>query len=221
MGAYTISYNDGEKDYYFRDNVNLPGAGCFASKAYTEKSYIKLADMFDYNTADENKHFYVIASESFIKINCSSDPTDVVVKVRPAELHDGEGISIGDAGTFEENGDTYYYWEIKVDESFQHNSDSVKYVVEIYNNKKDYNLWGRLLDIRGYVKYGDVDGNENVDFADVLYLKRYLANWNKYNLTKKVISDLNADGKIDNADVMILERHIAGWSGYATLPKVS
>ncbi len=69
--------------------------------------------------------------------------------------------------------------------------------------------------------YGDVDGNGTVDYADVLCIKRYLAEWDNYGDANNVAADLDQDGKVTIADVEILERHIAGWTGYKTLPKVS
>lgn len=215
VGEYTITYNDGKQEYYFKSKVVLPTAGCFTSQTYTEEAFI--ADLFDYNTADKNKHFYFIAKENLIKR--SSDPESVQLKLTEGEPHDGVGIGVGESGTFKENGETYYYWEIKVDKSFQHSSDYVQYVVEL----KDGNniLYGQVLKIRGYVKYGDVDKNDKTDFADALWLKRYLADWDNYRYIGRREADLDRDGKITASDLMILERHIASWKGYEKLPKVS
>ena len=215
VGEYTITYNDGKQEYYFKSKVVLPTAGCFTSQTYTEEAFI--ADLFDYNTADKNKHFYFIAKENLIKR--SSDPESVQLKLTEGEPHDGVGIGVGESGTFKENGETYYYWEIKVDKSFQHSSDYVQYVVEL----KDGNniLYGQVLKIRGYVKYGDVDKNDKTDFADALWLKRYLADWDNYRYIGRREADLDRDGKITASDLMFLERHIASWKGYEKLPKVS
>ena len=66
--------------------------------------------------------------------------------------------------------------------------------------------------------YGDVDNNDKIDAADVLYLRRYLAKWNNYSNISVNAVDLDADGKVTIRDLTILERHIAGWNGYETLP---
>ena len=78
-----------------------------------------------------------------------------------------------------------------------------------------------MLKIRGYVKYGDIDKNDKTDFADALWLKRYLANWDNYRYIGRREADVDRDGKITASDLMILERHIASWKGYEKLPKVS
>ena len=215
VGEYTITYNDGKQEYYFKSKVVLPTAGCFTSQTYTEEAFI--ADLFDYNTADENKHFYFIAKENLIKGN--SNPDSLQFSITPGDTHDGVGIGVGESGTFEGKGETYYYWEIKVDKSFQHSSDYVQYVVQLKDG--NYSLYGNMLKIRGYVKYGDIDKNDKTDFADALWLKRYLADWAHYRTIARREADLDRDGKITASDLMILERHIASWKGYEKLPKVS
>ncbi len=215
VGEYTITYNDGKQEYYFKSKVVLPTAGCFTSQTYTEEAFI--ADLFDYNTADENKHFYFIAKENLIKGN--SNPDSLQFSITPGDTHDGVGIGVGESGTFERKGETYYYWEIKVDKSFQHSSDYVQYVVQLKDG--NYSLYGNMLKIRGYVKYGDIDKNDKTDFADALWLKRYLADWDNYRYIGRREADVDRDGKITASDLMILERHIAGWTGYESLPKVA
>lgn len=219
VGAYTISYSDGKNNYYFKGRVEFPRAGCFVSTTRTEDTYIKNEEMFDHNTANENKSFYLIASENFIRVNNSSDPSRVHMKLKELEGRDISGIELGNSGTFEENGETYYYWEINVTKSFQHSSDYVQCVVELKDG--DRSLYGRFLKIRGYVKYGDIDKNDKTDFADALWLKRYLASWDNYRYIGRREADVDRDGKITASDLMILERHVASWKGYEKLPKVS
>ncbi|MDO4743730.1 MAG: dockerin type I domain-containing protein [bacterium] len=65
------------------------------------------------------------------------------------------------------------------------------------------------------VQSGDVNQDGSIDSIDLLYLARYLANWEGYN--KKVYlyyADTNGDGDIDPLDLIHLSRCIAGWSGY-------
>lgn len=66
--------------------------------------------------------------------------------------------------------------------------------------------------------YGDVDGNRKVDFADVLWAKRYLAGWSEYEEAEKFAIDINCDGAPDIDDIAYIARYIAGWEGYETLP---
>ena len=66
--------------------------------------------------------------------------------------------------------------------------------------------------------YGDVDRNGKVDFADALYLKRYIAGWTGYQNIDRAVADLNNNGNVELADLLILEKHIAGWKDYCSLP---
>ena len=69
--------------------------------------------------------------------------------------------------------------------------------------------------------YGDADRNGKVDFADVLYAKRYHAKWDKYQNADRFAMDVNCDGTIGVDDINILSRFIAGWKEYASLPTAS
>lgn len=70
------------------------------------------------------------------------------------------------------------------------------------------------------IYYGDADGNQKVDFGDVLYLKRLHAGWNGYTVRNEESTDVNQDGKIDIEDILILEKHLAGWKDYEKLPYI-
>ncbi len=96
-----------------------------------------------------------------------------------------------------------------------------------YKDAKDCNIAKVNFDVKsgcivvGNFTYGDVDNNATIDSADVLYLKRHLAEWKGYcNLTEaqQGASDVNNDGAIDLSDLTILARNVAGWNGYETLP---
>lgn len=80
-----------------------------------------------------------------------------------------------------------------------------------------YAVWEKNTSPAGRI-YGDVDGNDKVDFADALYLKRHIAGWDAYKTIDTVTSDLNNDGEVNIRDLMLLEQHIAGWTGSGTLP---
>lgn len=67
-------------------------------------------------------------------------------------------------------------------------------------------------------RFGDVDSDWNVNTADALILKRYIADWGgAYDRIDKATGDINGDGTVDIKDVVILEKHIAGWKEYADL----
>ncbi len=67
--------------------------------------------------------------------------------------------------------------------------------------------------------FGDVDCDWDVNAADVLILKRYIAGWEGYGEDRinATTADINGDGEIDIKDLMLLEKHIAGWTGFEDL----
>ena len=59
------------------------------------------------------------------------------------------------------------------------------------------------------ILYGDVNGDGEIDSADVTRLRRYIAGWDvEIDLDA---ADVNDDGEVDSADVTRLRRFIAGW----------
>ena len=57
---------------------------------------------------------------------------------------------------------------------------------------------------------GDVNNDGEVDNADVILLRRYVAKWKNINIQTDA-ADVNKDSEIDNADVILLRRYVAGW----------
>ena len=62
----------------------------------------------------------------------------------------------------------------------------------------------------GADKPGDVNNSGEVDNADVILLRRYVAGWKNVTLQTDA-ADVNKDSKVDNADVILLRRFVAGW----------
>ena len=64
------------------------------------------------------------------------------------------------------------------------------------------------------ITLGDVDGNGTINIADVLKLRRYIANSSKWNLSdiEKTRADVNQDGQWNITDVLKLRRYIAAHS---------
>ncbi|MBQ7540720.1 MAG: leucine-rich repeat protein [Clostridia bacterium] len=62
----------------------------------------------------------------------------------------------------------------------------------------------------GSDKPGDVNGDGEVDNADVILLRRYVAKWKNVAIHTES-ADVNKDGEVDNADVILLRRYVAGW----------
>ena len=62
----------------------------------------------------------------------------------------------------------------------------------------------------GSDKPGDVNADGEVDNADVILLRRYVAKWKDISIHTDA-ADVNKDSEIDNADVILLRRFVAGW----------
>ena len=67
-------------------------------------------------------------------------------------------------------------------------------------------------------KFGDVNGDTEVNAKDRMMLTRYLAKWTGYENIDTNAADVNNDGVVNAKDRMILTRHLAKWKGYETLP---
>lgn len=70
----------------------------------------------------------------------------------------------------------------------------------------------------GTQKYGDVNLDGEVDFRDVLRLRRYLGEFITFGDVETHNADLNDDSVIDNYDLTILIRHLNNEDGYDVLP---
>lgn len=62
-------------------------------------------------------------------------------------------------------------------------------------------------------KKGDINGDNKITVADVVYLTRYFAEWDGYTFDPSV-ADVNGDGKVTVADAVYLARCLAEWDGY-------
>ena len=106
---------------------------------------------------------------------------------------------------------TFYYQKLKVGDT----GLSRGVVVDFSNH--DVNEESRVHTFL----YGDVDQNGKIDFADVLYAKRYLASWNNYRAIDDFATDVNLNGKVEIDDISIISRYVAGWEGYEKLPVIA
>lgn len=59
-------------------------------------------------------------------------------------------------------------------------------------------------------KFGDCNGDGEVNRADRIYLARAIADWDGYELPPVSVADFNGDGEVNRADRIYLAR----WDGY-------
>ena len=57
-------------------------------------------------------------------------------------------------------------------------------------------------------KYGDVNGDGEIDFIDVLTLKKHIAEMEPKNYVPEN-ADVNADGTVDFIDLLFIKKYIA------------
>lgn len=57
--------------------------------------------------------------------------------------------------------------------------------------------------------YGNVDGNDRINGADVTLLLQYLAEWDV--TINETYADVNGDGEIDGRDATLLLQYLANW----------
>ena len=74
-------------------------------------------------------------------------------------------------------------------------------------------------DTRNDIVYGDVNNDGKVNAQDRVYLTRYIARWDGYDISI-LNADVNGDEKINAQDRLILARHLARWQGYEELPYI-
>ena len=68
-------------------------------------------------------------------------------------------------------------------------------------------------------KYGDVNGDGEIDFHDILTLKQHIAEMNPKNYVPKN-ADVNADGVADFIDILFIKKYIAEFDGIKLGPEV-
>ncbi len=65
------------------------------------------------------------------------------------------------------------------------------------------------------IKYGDANGDGMITSADVILLKKYIANYDGKTGTSSIVipgnGDANGDGKITSADIILLKKYIANY----------
>ena len=223
-GEYMITAAYDGQSYRMPWIVYASNYGFFLSKEVNEDS--KLGCKFSFNYAREKSkdgneaYFYMIGDfyggqgqTSEIKI--INGALGNVHEMRDNEI---EGITFGETEMMEYGDNTYFVCRVTVPKTFDASKEL--WIGLCYGEIGEGYYWYSNLSILGGAYFfGDADGNKKVDFSDVLYMKRYLANWEKYQNISET-ADTNASEGINLEDLMILERHVAGWKGYAMLPYV-
>lgn len=64
------------------------------------------------------------------------------------------------------------------------------------------------------INYGDVNGDEKVNPVDIVLLRKYLLNKEKYPLTNEKAADVNADGKVNPVDIVLLRKYLLNSEKY-------
>lgn len=212
IGEYYCSAVDSTdgREYRMKVIFKLPDSGFYSS--INEQSSDTFLGSFDYNTSLVKAFYYICPEEDFDSIGIGN----INAEILKADSENGETVDrldIGKTGSIVKGSNTYYYWEIKMDDSYSFNRE-----IRLNFSFGDYTAQSEPIKVLGPVECGDADTNGVIDFADVLWLKRHVAEWNGYSDIYMKSADVSNDGKADEADIMILERYLAGWTGYEKLP---
>ena len=217
VGEYTVTYVDGEKTCYFKSSTELAAKGFYSQKERTEANWL---EAFMYDSHDNRNTIYYIASKEEMSHRLSTDNlTDVkasVISKQHNDIMDSDKVHLGEAGEITENGIDYWYWSIVIEKALR---SKHMICLELSCGENQYATNG--INITGYIRYGDVNDDDKVNYADVMHLKRAMAGWSAYHQFNFDAANVNEDQCFNYEDIYILERHIAGWKGYEKLPKVS
>ena len=230
FGEYTVTADYEGSVYKMKLKVSVPDYGCSLSREVNEDSFFE--ENFSYNCAEESsedgteKYFYLFT----LAKNCSTSDVKVLIgKPNDMRVYQGgedveiDGLAVESAEKIDCGGKSYFSCKITVRNNFKRDSAICigMRCGEGDNAEEWYTETFNIYDSSYY--FGDADGNKKTDMADVLYLKRFLAGWEKYqnparnmNVTRPDETEADEDALME--DLMILERHVAGWKDYKMLP---
>jgi hypothetical protein len=77
---------------------------------------------------------------------------------------------------------------------------------------------GAVMIQRVSIRYGDVNGDGEIDALDITLLRRFVAGWNVGEINLAA-ADTNGDGRVDEADITVLRRYVAGWPNMRLGPR--
>lgn len=178
-GEYTITAVYDGKRYYSKGTIVLPDEGFWSEPNRSDETLLK---EFNYNTADENKHFYYIAPSYWFGDNSGKIPdiNDITMTVVNNANVEVKEISIGEFGSFLENGQLYYYWEAIVDAQNTTGYIRMRYTrsgrVDISNGLKitSFKDYGDSIAVSGTVTSGDNTDNAEMILYSVKDLKNFV-----------------------------------------------
>ena len=167
------------KRYYSKGTIVLPDEGFWSEPNRSDETLLK---EFNYNTADENKHFYYIAPSYWFGDNSGKIPdiNDITMTVVNNANVEVKEISIGEFGSFLENGQLYYYWEAIVDAQNTTGYIRMRYTrsgrVDISNGLKitSFKDYGDSIAVSGTVTSGDNTDNAEMILYSVKDLKNFV-----------------------------------------------
>ena len=169
-GEYTITAVYDGKRYYSKGTIVLPDEGFWSEPNRSDETLLK---EFNYNTADENKHFYYILPKTYLNnfelSDISLTPSILSADSTGPHFSPAPGISAIRLKEFTEQYPEYYCWEIKVGSEFR-GADNIYMCFKAGDNEKIRDsFW-----VIGYKTYagnileGKVTSSDNTDNAKMM-----------------------------------------------------
>ena len=167
-GEYMLTSIYEGKRCYFKGKIKLPDTGFWSEPNRSDETLLK---EFNYNTADDKKHFYYIAPSYWFRDDSGKIPdiNDITMTVVNNANIEVKEIKIGEADSFTDEGQTYYYWEAIVDAQ-----NTTGYIRMRYTRSGREDI-SNGLKITSFKDYGDsiavsgtVTSSDNTDNAKMM-----------------------------------------------------
>ena len=169
-GEYTLTAVYDGKRYYSKGTIVLPNEGFWSEPNRSDETLLK---EFNYNTADENKHFYYILPKTYLNnfelSDISLTPSILSVDSTGPHFSPAPGISAIRLKEFTEQYPEYYCWEIKVGSEFRGADNIYMWFKAGDNEEMTGSFW-----VIGYKTYdgnileGTVTSSDNTDNAEMI-----------------------------------------------------
>lgn len=221
------SQSKGKELYWVEEETDIPllinGNGGFSLSGNTvelscdnlEEGSINISTNMDNYNMDiigagnnNNNISYTFYNNTKInKIDVFANSKNETISIHNQEqdiyIEGAEEIKIVYVNGFEdENGN--YIETAKEEKSFSDLNHEREYLINIDGDKISVELE------KQNIKYGDINGDGDVNSKDAVLLKKYLAGYTGLDIDTTA-SDVNADGNIDSKDAVRLLRRLAGY----------